>query len=214
MSLSVGFLNPHAAATEGNYRRAKKQLQQDSFLEKRIAVTKIKLVQAERSNPLWEVLVEELAVIFEGELELIFPTEWNKHYFDWFHSMEKTGFRQELHYSFEELTKILENPELVFWFITKDGEPQILLLGYSLPDKYAETFYLDTFAVKPRGKGIGSIVIDFLIHWAKIKLYKSIVLDTELRDEKGFSLKQFYTKHGFKTVSISEKGDAIMKRLL
>jgi len=181
-------------------------------LEKKIAVTKTKLVQPERSNPLWQVLVDELAVIFEGELELIFPTEWNKHYFEWFHSMEKTGFRRELHYSFDDLTKALQNPELVFWFFNVDGQPQILLFGYSSPDEPKKDFYLDTFAVKRRGEGIGNIVMKLLIRWAKTKKFQSIVLDTEIKDEKGFPLQHFYTQHGFETVSIPKKGDVRMKR--
>lgn len=175
-------------------------------------MTKTKLVQPERSNPLWQVLVDELAVIFEGELELIFPTEWNKHYFEWFHSMEKTGFRRELHYSFDDLTKALQNPELVFWFFNVDGQPQILLFGYSSPDEPKKDFYLDTFAVKRRGEGIGNIVMKLLIRWAKTKKFQSIVLDTEIKDEKGFPLQHFYTQHGFETVSIPKKGDVRMKR--
>ena len=183
-------------------------------MEKKEAVTKIKLAQPEKSNPLWRVLLDELVYIFEGELELVFPIEWNKHYFNWFHSIETAGFRQELHYSFEELTKILQNPELVFWFFTVDGEPQIILFGYSIPDKQKKSFYLDTFAVKRRGEGIGNIVMKLLIRWTKTKKFQAIVLDTELKDEKGFHLQKFYAQHGFETVSISEKGDVIMKRML
>ena len=182
-------------------------------MEKKIAVTKTKLVQPERSNPLWQVLVDELAVIFEGDLELVFPAEWNKHYFDWFHSIEKTGFRQELRYSFEELTKALQNPELVFWFFTVDGQPQILLFGYSTLDEQKKVFYLDTFAVKRRGEGIGNIVMKLLLRWAKTKKFHSIVLDTEIKNEKGFPLQHFYTEHGFETISCS-KNDVKMKRLL
>jgi GNAT superfamily N-acetyltransferase len=96
-------------------------------------------------------------------------------------------------------------------FITKDDEPQIVILGYSILDNQKKSFYLDTFAVKPRGKGIGNIVIQFLIRWAETKNYNSINLDTELQDEKGFPLKEFYSKLGFETISISEKGDVIMK---
>ena len=171
------------------------------------------ILQPEKDNPLWRQLLDELADRYEGELEIVFPTEWNKHYFSWFHSIEETGFRRELQYSFEELTKILENPDLIFWFITADGEPQILLLGYSIPNEHAKSYYFDTFAVKRRGEGIGNIVIEFLIHWAKTKQFQAIVLDTELRDEKGIPLQQFYAKHGFETASTSEK-DVIMKRTL
>jgi ribosomal protein S18 acetylase RimI-like enzyme len=169
--------------------------------------------QHEKDNPLWRQLLRELAKMFKGELDIVFPTEWNRHYFSWFHSMEEAGFRRALQYSFEELMKNLENPELVFWFITVDGEPQILLFGYSIPDEQTKSFYLDTFAVRRRGEGIGNIVIEFLIRWAQTKQYQAIVLDTELKDEKGIPLQQFYAKHGFETVSISEK-DVIMKRML
>ena len=177
-------------------------------------MTKIKLTQPEKSNPIWGNLVDKLAYLFQGELELVFPTEWNNHYFTWFHSMENAGFRQELHYSFEELTQLLENPELVFWFFTVNGEPQIILFGYTILEEQKKVFYLDTLSVKRRGEGIGNIVMKLLIRWAKTKRLQAIILDTELKDEKGFHLQQFYTQHGFETVSISEKGDVIMKRML
>jgi len=171
------------------------------------------ILQPEKDNPLWRQLLRELAAMFKGEVEIVFPTEWNRHYFSLFHGMEETGFRQALQYSFEELTKNIENPELVFWFITVDGEPQILLFGYSIPDGEAKSFYLDTFAVRRRGEGIGDIVMEFLIRWAQTKQYQAIVLDTELRDEKGIPLQHFYSKHGFETASTSEN-DVTMKRML
>jgi ribosomal protein S18 acetylase RimI-like enzyme len=171
------------------------------------------ILQPEKDNPFWRQLLRELAKIFKGELDIVFPTEWNRHYFSLFHSMEETGFRRALQYSFEELTKNLENPELVFWFITADGEPQVLLFGYSIPDEKAKSFYLDTLAVRRRGEGIGDIVMEFLIRWAQTKQYQAIVLDTELRDEKGIPLQHFYAKHGFETVSISEN-DVTMKCML
>ena len=178
-------------------------------------MTKTKqLIQHEKDNHFWHQLLDELANLIEGKLELVFPSEANMHYFVWFHSMEEAGFRNELQYSFEEFTKSLENPELVFWFITVDGEPQILVLGYSIPDESKKSFYLDTFAVKPRGKGIGNIVMEFLIRWAQTNQYHAIVLDTEYMDEKGIPLQQFYVKHRFETVSTSERGDIIMKRIL
>jgi GNAT superfamily N-acetyltransferase len=171
------------------------------------------ILQPEKNNPFWRQLLHELAKKFNGELKIVFPTEWNMHYFSLFHGMEETGFRRALQYSFKELTKSLENPELVFWLITADAEPQILLFGYSIPDVEAKSFYLDTLAVRRRGEGIGDIVIEFLIRWAKTKQYQAIVLDTELRDEKGIPLQHFYAEHGFETVSTSEN-DVTMKRML
>jgi len=69
-------------------------------------------------------------------------------------------------------------------------------------------------AVRRRGKGIGHIVIDFLIRWARTKQYQTIILDTELTDEKGIPLQQFYVKHGFKIVARSDTGNVTMKCVL
>ena len=181
-----------------------------SFGEEKLKETK-EIVQPERDNPLWKQLIDELTILYKEKLKIVFPSQWNKNCFSLFHNMEKYSFRRELQYNFKETQKNLENPDLVFLFITKDDEPQIVILGYSILDNQKKSFYLDTFAVKPRGKGIGNIVIQFLIRWAKTKNYNSINLDTEVQDEKGFPLKEFYSKLGFETISISEKGDVIMK---
>lgn len=175
---------------------------------------KITIHQLETNNPFWQQLLKELANYYEGKLELVFPKELNKHYFSWFHKLEEWGFRRELQYTYEQLENNLEKPETILWFLTVNDEPQIVLYGYPIEQKNKKNFYLDTFAVQPRGKGIGNIVIEFIIQWAKTKKYSSIILDTELKDEKGIPLKQFYEKHGFEIVSSSEKGDLIMKRNL
>jgi ribosomal protein S18 acetylase RimI-like enzyme len=94
-----------------------------------------------------------------------------------------------------------------------DGQPQILLFGYSTLDEQKKVFYLDTFAVKRRGEGIGNIVMKLLLRWAKTKKFHSIVLDTEIKNEKGFPLQHFYAENGFETISCS-KNDVKMKRLL
>ena len=168
--------------------------------------------QPEKNNPFWQQLPKELIGFYEGKLELVFPKELNKHYFSWFHKIEEWGFRQELQYSLEQLEESLKKPELILWFLTVNREPKIILFGYPIQQENKKIFYLDTFAVNPRGKGIGNIVIEFIIRWAQTKNYTAIVLDTEIKDEKGFPLKEFYEKHGFEIVSSSEKGDLIMKR--
>ena len=152
--------------------------------------------------------------MFEGKLDIVFPKRWNTQCFSWFHIIEEEDFRWELRYSFEEISRILGKPDLVFWFITNDDDPQILLLGYSLPSEPVKSFYLDTLAVRRRGKGIGHIVMNFLIRWARTKRYEAIILDTELKDEKGIPLQQFYEKHGFKILSKAETGDITMKYFL
>jgi len=182
--------------------------------EKEVTKKAKSICQHEKDNPLWRQLLLKLSKIFEGALEIIFPEEWNEQYFSWFHTIEKEDFRLELQYSFQEIAKILENPDLVFWFVTREGEPQILLLGYSIPQEPVKSFYLDTLAVLPRGKGIGHTVMDFLIRWARTKQYQTIILDTEFSDEKGIPLQQFYAKHGFKIFSRSKTGNITMKCVL
>jgi GNAT superfamily N-acetyltransferase len=172
------------------------------------------IYQPEKDNPIWRQLLFKLAKKFEGTLDIIFPKEWNEQYFSWFHIIEEEDFRWELRYSFEKIAKTLENQDLVFWFVTMEGEPQIFLLGYSIPHETVKSFYLDTLAVRRRGKGIGHIVMDFLIRWARTKQYQTIILDTELTDEKGIPLQQFYAKHGFKIIARSETGNVTMKCVL
>ena len=172
------------------------------------------IYQPEKDNSHWRKLLFELAERFEGSLAIIFPEEWNDQYFSWFHSIEETSFRLELLYSFEDVAKILEKPDLVFWFVTADGEPQILFLGYSMSHEPVKSFYLDTLAVRRSGKGIGHIVMGFLIRWARTKRYRSIILDTELTDEKGMPLQQFYAEHGFEIIARSETGNITMKCIL
>jgi ribosomal protein S18 acetylase RimI-like enzyme len=170
--------------------------------------------QPEKDNPLWQQLKLRLSEIFEGKLDIIFPEEWNEQYFSWFHVFEEETFRLELQYSFEEIAKILKHSDLVFCFITVEDQPQILLLGHSICNGNSRSFYLDTLAVRRRGKGIGHIVLDFLISLARTKQYQTITLDTELTDEKGFLLQQFYEKHGFKIIDQSETGNITMKCFL
>jgi GNAT superfamily N-acetyltransferase len=175
-------------------------------------VNKKVIHQPEKNNPFWQQLPKKLIGFYEGKLELVFPKELNKHYFSWFHKIEERGFRQELQYSLEQLEESLKKPELILWFLTVNDEPKIILFGYPIQQENKKIFYLDTFAVNPRGKGIGNIIIEFIIRWAQTKKYTAIILDTELKDEKGFPLKEFYEKHGFEIVSSSKKGDLIMKR--
>ena len=160
--------------------------------------------QPEKDNPLWQQLLSELVKMFAGNLELVFPRVWNQQCFSLFKSIEEYAFRQELRYSYGEIAKILENPDLVFYFVTVDSEPQILLLGYSIPNEGAKAFYLDTLAVRRRGEGIGHIVMSFLIRWARTKHFNAIILETEAIDEKGFILPQFYAKHGFEVIAKTE----------
>lgn len=169
------------------------------------------IVQTEGDNILWSQLVTELSRHYEGALKVVFPTELNERTYSWFRAIEDYNFRSELRYSFDEMKPILAKPELLFLFVFKDELPEIVVLGHTNPSQPDRVFRFDTFAINKRGKGIGHIVMDFLIKWARAKQYVAIELDTEETDEKGIRLQRFYEKHKFAVIAREPNGDITMR---
>jgi len=175
------------------------------------AVAPLPIVQTEGDNILWSQLVTELSRHYEGTLKVVFPAELDERTDSWFRAIEDYNFRAELRYSFDEMKPILSKPELLFLFVFKGELPEIVVLGYTNPNEPDRVFRLDTFAINKRGKGIGHIVMDFLVKWARAKQYLAITLDTEETDEKGIRLQRFYEKHKFVVVAREPNGDITMK---
>jgi len=175
------------------------------------AVAPLPIVQTEGDNILWSQLVTELSRHYEGALRVVFPTELDERTYSWFRAIEDYNFRAELRYSYDEMKPILSKPELLFLFVFKGELPEIVVLGYTNPNEPERVFRLDTFAINKRGKGIGHIVMGFLIKWARAKQYLAITLDTEETDEKGIRLQRFYEKHKFVVVAREPTGDITMK---
>lgn len=162
-------------------------------------------------DPLWAELMGKLSPLYDGSLQLIFPDEWNEKYYSWFHEIEREDFRLELRYAYEEIARLLTHPNPLFFFVTRNGEPEILVLGYSLKKEQEKTFYLDTFAVRQKGRRIGQIILGFLIEWARNMEYHAFLLDTEEEDEKGIPLRRFYEKNGFRVVARTQTGNLTMR---
>jgi len=175
------------------------------------AVAPLPIVQTEGDNILWSQLVTELSRHYEGTLKVVFPAELDERTYSWFRAIEDYNFRAELRYSFDEMKPILSKPELLFLFVFKGELPEIVVMGYTNPSEPERVFRLDTFAINKRGKGIGHIVMDFLIKWARAKPYVAITLDTEETDEKGIRLQRFYEKHKFVVIGREPNGDLTMK---
>lgn len=175
------------------------------------AVAPLPIVQTEGENILWSQLVTELSRHYEGTLKVVFPAELDERTYSWFRAIEDYNFRAELRYSFDEMKPILSKPELLFLFVFKGELPEIVVLGYTNPNEPERVFRLDTFAINKRGKGIGHIVMNFLIKWARAKQYVAITLDTEETDEKGIRLQRFYEKHKFVVIAREPSGDITMK---
>jgi GNAT superfamily N-acetyltransferase len=158
-----------------------------------------------RRDPIWGQLKNELQPILGDRVEIVFPETWSEKYLSWFREIERSSFRPSLAYSEEEIMERLAEEDVLMMFITVDDCPEGLLLGYTYVDMPVETFYLDTIAVKQKGKGVGRIISMVLIKWAKKMGYKRMQLDTEYENEKGIPLNLFYESLGFKVVDIDDE---------
>jgi GNAT superfamily N-acetyltransferase len=175
---------------------------------------KINQLNLKRSSSVCKNLTKELNELLQVKIELIFPDIWNIDYYNWFQDIEKYAFREELRYSFKEVEERLNNAETLFFFILVNNEPEILMLGFLLPNKTKKIFFLDTVAVKHQNKGIGTIILKNLIKWLKKEGYNEIQLDTEEIDEKDILLKKFYEKFGFELKERDVKGNLNMFLIL
>jgi ribosomal protein S18 acetylase RimI-like enzyme len=163
-----------------------------------------------RNDPIWIELRDELASIYGQAVELVFPQSWTYDSSMWFKEIEKHSFRSELQYRDEEIQERLRMEGLLLLFISVQGRPEALILGYHLDESVIETFYLDTIAVRMRGKGVGPTLMRWLMKWAKKNGYERIALDTELENESGLRLRDFYRKLGFIEGHIDENGNIPM----
>ncbi|TFG16161.1 MAG: GNAT family N-acetyltransferase [Promethearchaeota archaeon] len=142
-------------------------------------------------------LVKNLTELLHANVSLIFPKAWNTEYYYWFQEIEKDAFRGELRYSFEEVEEKVNAEGVLFLFILINNVPEAFILGNASQIESREVFFLDTIAVKNRGRGIGKMLLKFLINWVKKEKYMGIFLYTEDIDEKNISLRDFYERFGF-----------------
>lgn len=145
--------------------------------------------------------------------ELVFPEDWSVQYLEWFREIERSSFRDSLTYSEEEILERLVKDDVLLMFVTVNNHPEGLLLGHTLRGVTNEIFYLDTVAVKQKGRGIGPIIISVLIKWAKKMGYLKMQLDTELEDEKGIRLTAFYENLGFTIIDRDDETGNITMQL-
>jgi len=165
-----------------------------------------------RRDPIWRQTRRELVPILGPTVKIVFPETWSEQYLTWYREIEQSSFRPELTYSEEEIMERLAEEDVLMMFITIEGVPNGLLLGYTLHGLLAEIFYLDTIAIKQRGRGVGRIIMTALIRWAKKMGYRKIQLDTEFENEVGFHLSSFYERIGFRVVdSDDETGNITMQ---
>jgi GNAT superfamily N-acetyltransferase len=156
----------------------------------------------------------QLIPFFGSDVQVLIPVSWSKKYETWFKDIESVSFRESLRYSTEELDTRLNEKNALILFIVVNEQPEGVILGYPVQREQKEIFYLDTFAVRTRGKGIGRIVLSSIIQWAKWHGYHAIELDTEAENETRIPLQRFYESLDFVVQCIEDDGNITMSHTL
>ncbi len=162
------------------------------------------------SRDAWEKLRTQLIPFFGDAVHIVIPESWSAQYEKWFKEIEVSSFRESLRYNTEELKTRLNEKDVVMIFLVVNDSPEGVILGYPVKREQVKIFYLDTFAVRTRGKGIGRIVLRFIIQWAKLNGYYAIEIDTEAENEVGIPLQRFYESFDFVVQSIADDGNITM----
>jgi ribosomal protein S18 acetylase RimI-like enzyme len=162
------------------------------------------------SQDVWEMMRNQLIPFFGDGLHIVISESWSDQYEAWFKEIEVESFRESLRYNTEELKTRLNEEKVLLLFMLVNECPKGVILGYPVKRERGDTFYLDTFAIKTRGKGIGKIVLRFIIQWAKSNGFSVIELDTEAENEVGFPLQRFYEGLGFTVQRVEDDGNITM----
>ena len=152
---------------------------------------------SQKNALIWDELVTNLTQLLHADVRLVFPEIWNTNYYLWFQEIEKVAFRGELRYSFKEVEEKISVEGVFFLFILINNIPEAFILGNASQIDTKKVFFLDTIAVKNQGRGIGKIMLQFLIDWVKKENYRGIFLYTEDVDEKNIPLRDFYERFEF-----------------
>ncbi|TFG29616.1 GNAT family N-acetyltransferase [Candidatus Thorarchaeota archaeon] len=171
------------------------------------------LLNRARNDPIWKRIRTVLVPIMGEGVEIFFPETWSERYLSWYKEIEMNAFRPALTYSREEIEERLEKESVLMMFILNAGVPEGLVLGYRLEASTDDIFYLDTIAVKQKGRGIGKAILNVMFEWAKKMGFSSVQLDTEQENEIGILLCNFYQKLGFKIIYTDEETGNITMEL-
>ncbi|MFW9916073.1 MAG: GNAT family N-acetyltransferase [Candidatus Thorarchaeota archaeon] len=162
----------------------------------------------------YQNLERELSRAYSAPIKVVCPCEWNQTSFSWFETIEQNTFRQELRYTYSETLDRWNKQRRLIVFILIDHVPEAMIIGYDSEEPSKQIFILDTIAVTTQHKGIGKILMNFLIQWAREEQFQAIVLDTEENNERGFPLVNFYKKFGFEPFEKDNNGNVRLIRSL
>ena len=158
----------------------------------------------------WNNLATELHDKYNLNAHIVIPESLTDKVLKWYHKIDEAAFRKELRYSDEELRERWNKENKQMIFLLDDDGPIAVHLGYDL-EHDSDTYYVDTLATTVEGKGIGSVLTNYIKEYAKEEDYSELQLDTEATNERGVPLRHFYEKNGFKLTESNEDGNITMK---
>jgi GNAT superfamily N-acetyltransferase len=158
----------------------------------------------------WNKISNDLKNRFSSDIKVVIPDKLTEEVKNWYHEIDNVAFRDELHYSDEEIQDRWNKSNSQFIFLLDNSGPIAVHIGYDL-EPNSDTYYIDTLATKVEGKGIGSVFANYIKEYAKNEDYTELQLDTEVVNERGLVLKHFYEKNGFKQINGYPDGNITMK---
>lgn len=147
---------------------------------------------------------------FDNQVKVIVDNKPSTRYYRWFANIESQAFREELRYSQVEFEEVFNHANTVLIFVLSQDQPQAVMLGHDC-DEQEKCFYLNVIAVLPRGRGIGTFLITWLILTLSKLKYRWLCVDTEEKNEEGQLLKSYYENLGFETIRVDPDGNISLK---
>lgn len=153
--------------------------------------------------------VAESALITAPTLRWKSFRRWTPYLFNAFQRVERAAFPPSLHYSRDELKDRASRRgfEGLILFDTRGPTACVLINQGQNP----RTLYLDTLAVSVPKLGLGGRLLQALLIEATEKGYMRVDLDTEMTNDSGMSLVNWYHRYGFRiTQAEDSKGNVGM----
>lgn len=140
-------------------------------------------------------------------------TAWSRDLQQALETIEQCAFSPDLRYTFDEMVERAARPGFE-GLLVSDGEgPAAIVLVYQLDDDASDsrgTLYLDTLAVRDRGRGMGTRLLTFLIRRSTDAGLSRIVLDTE---GAASELPGYYRRFGFRPVRTERRSGNVTMEL-
>ncbi len=153
----------------------------------------------------------------KGDEVLRHIAAWTSELQDALELLEASAFSPELRYSTEDMMERAGKQGFEGLLLEDASGPAAIMLVYRLES--GEGLYLDTLAVRDRGRGTGTRLLSFLIHRCRSAGITEIRLDTEVGPPPatadkaaGQDLPVYYKRFGFEEVPLGSGAPALDSR--